>query len=68
VRDHAAYRTFVRRGFAAGRPVVPRLVCKRLGRDLGFGPDARASDLDAVQWTALYRGNLSLGAGRTLES
>ena len=57
-RDHAAYRRFVRSGFAAGRPIVLRLVFKRLGRELGFGPGARASDLDAVQWAALYRANL----------
>jgi 23S rRNA (adenine-N6)-dimethyltransferase len=57
--ERRAYGRFVRRGFAAGRPVVPRLVFKRLGRDLGFAPDARASDLDAVQWAALFRANLS---------
>jgi hypothetical protein len=27
---------------------------RRLARDLGFGLDARAGDLDAVQWAGLY--------------
>jgi 23S rRNA (adenine-N6)-dimethyltransferase len=67
-REHAAYWTFVRRGFAAGRPVVPRLVFKRLGRDLGFAPNARSSDLDAPQWAALYRWELSRLARRTLQA
>jgi 23S rRNA (adenine-N6)-dimethyltransferase len=67
VRDHAAFKRFVRRGFAAGRPVVPRLVFKRLGRELGFGPSARASDLDAVQWAALYREPLE-AVRRTVET
>jgi len=66
-REHAAYRTFVKRGFAAGRPVVSRLVFKRLGRDLGFAPDARASDLDAVQWAALYRWDPVRRGRRTVE-
>jgi 23S rRNA (adenine-N6)-dimethyltransferase len=52
---HAAYRTFVRRGFAAGRPEVPPHLFKRLGRELGFAPQARARDLDAPQWAALFR-------------
>ncbi|HEX6701581.1 MAG TPA: rRNA adenine N-6-methyltransferase family protein [Gaiellaceae bacterium] len=54
VREHAAYRTFVKRGFAAGRPLVPPLAFKRLGRELGFVPNARARDLDAAQWAALF--------------
>ena len=53
--EHAAYRRFVRRGFAAGRPAVAPLAFKRLGRDLGFAPNARARDLDPVQWAALFR-------------
>ena len=54
-RDHLAFRSFVRRGFAAGRPAVPSLLFKRLGRELGFAPSARARDLDPAQWAALYR-------------
>jgi 23S rRNA (adenine-N6)-dimethyltransferase len=51
----AAYRAFVKRGFAAGRPEAPPRVFKRLGRELGFAPQARARDLDAPQWAALFR-------------
>ena len=54
-RDRAAYRAFVKRGFAAGRPQVPPLAFKRLGRELGFDPHAHARDLDPVQWAALFR-------------
>jgi hypothetical protein len=54
-RDHVAYRAFVKRGFAAGRPFVPPLAFKRLGRELGFDPRARSRDLDPVQWAALFR-------------
>ena len=53
-REHVAYRRFVKRGFAAGRPPVPPLLFKRLGRELGFAPAARARDLDAAQWAALF--------------
>jgi 16S rRNA A1518/A1519 N6-dimethyltransferase RsmA/KsgA/DIM1 with predicted DNA glycosylase/AP lyase activity len=53
-REHVAFRSFVRRGFAAGRPPVPPLVFKRLGRDLGFAPKAPARELDAAQWAALF--------------
>ena len=53
-REHAAYRSFVKRGFAAGRPGVPPLAYKRLGRELGFAPDAGARDLDPSQWAALF--------------
>jgi hypothetical protein len=45
----------VKRGFAAGRPVVPPHLFKRLGGELGFAPHARARDLDAPQWAALFR-------------
>ena len=55
VRDRAAWRAFVQRGFAAGRPEVAPRVFKRLGRELGFAPAARARDLDAAQWAALFR-------------
>jgi 23S rRNA (adenine-N6)-dimethyltransferase len=53
-REHAAYRAFVKRGFATGRPAVPPLLFKRLGRDLGFAPSAGARDLDPRHWAALY--------------
>ena len=53
--ERAAYRAFVKRGFAAGRPEAPPRVFKRLGRELGFAPQARARDLDAAQWAALFR-------------
>ena len=53
--EHAAYLRFVKRGFAAGRPETPPRVFKRLGRDLGFAPQARARDLGAPQWSALFR-------------
>jgi 23S rRNA (adenine-N6)-dimethyltransferase len=53
--EQAAYRRFVKRGFAAGRPVVAPLAFKRLGRELGFAPTARPRDLDAVQWAALFK-------------
>jgi 16S rRNA A1518/A1519 N6-dimethyltransferase RsmA/KsgA/DIM1 with predicted DNA glycosylase/AP lyase activity len=60
-RDRAAWRAFVKRGFAAGRPEAPPRVFKRLGRELGFAPQARARDLDAAQWAALFR---AVRAGR----
>lgn len=50
----AAYRAFVKRGFATGRPPVPPLAFKRLGRELGFDPHAHARDLDPAQWAALF--------------
>ena len=53
-RDHLAYRAFVKRGFAAGRPPVPLLAFKRFGRELGFDAHAHARDLDAAQWAALF--------------
>jgi 23S rRNA (adenine-N6)-dimethyltransferase len=54
-RDRAAWRAFVQRGFAAGRPNAPPRVFKRLGRELGYAPGAHARDLDAAQWAALFR-------------
>jgi len=54
-RDRAAYRSYVRRGFAAGRPEAPPRVFKRLGRELGFAPAAHARDLDAAQWATVFR-------------
>jgi 23S rRNA (adenine-N6)-dimethyltransferase len=53
-RDHAAYRGFVKRGFASGRPPVAPLLLKRLGRELGFDAKAHARDLDATQWAAVF--------------
>ena len=52
-REHVAFRSFVKR-FAAGRPPVPPVVFKRLGRDLGFAPKAAARELDAAQWASLF--------------
>lgn len=50
------YAQFVQAGFRKGlRAVAPPLTLKRLGRDLGFPCHARACDLDARQWAALYR-------------
>jgi 23S rRNA (adenine-N6)-dimethyltransferase len=60
-RDRAVYRSFVKRGFAAGRPAVAPRVFKRLGRELGYAPAAHARDLDASQWAALFR---AVRAGR----
>jgi 23S rRNA (adenine-N6)-dimethyltransferase len=55
VEQAARFHAFAARGFAAGpRRVVPPLIVKRLGREVGFAPDARARDLDARQWAALY--------------
>jgi 23S rRNA (adenine-N6)-dimethyltransferase len=59
-RDHAAYRGFVKRGFAAGRPLVPPLAFKRLGRELGFDPHAHARDLAPAQWAALFAASRTL--------
>ena len=64
----AAYRAFVKRGFAAGRPAVPPRAFKRLGWDLGFAPAARARDLDAVQWAALWRLDRTTRRGRTVSA
>jgi 23S rRNA (adenine-N6)-dimethyltransferase len=62
-RDHGAYRSFVKRGFASRRPPVPPLRFKRLGRELGFDPHAGARDLDPAQWAALFRWERE-GSGR----
>jgi len=53
-RDASAYRAFVKRGFANGRPPAPPLLFKRLGRELGFAPGSRARDLDPSQWAAVF--------------
>ena len=50
------YGRFVETGFRRGpREVVPPLTLKRLARDLGFPVRARACDLDAAAWAALFR-------------
>jgi 23S rRNA (adenine-N6)-dimethyltransferase len=67
-REHVAFRSFVKRGFAAGRPSVRPLLFKRLGRDVGFDPRARARDLDAAQWAALYRADRAAAGGRTVSA
>ena len=67
-REHAAFRAFVKRGFAAGRPAVPPLLFKRLGRDLGFAPRAKARELDPAQWAALYRSEPSRRSRRNLKT
>jgi 23S rRNA (adenine-N6)-dimethyltransferase len=44
-------------GLPLRRSLVPPLTyrqLRRLGRELGFGLDARPGDLDAVQWAGLY--------------
>jgi len=55
VPEHALYRRFVTLGFEKGRPEVAPRAFKRLGRELGFAPTARARDLDAVHWALLFR-------------
>jgi 23S rRNA (adenine-N6)-dimethyltransferase len=60
--DAPGYRSYVRHAFAAPRPLraalagrVSPLELKRLAAAHGFGPDARARDLDVEQWAAVYR-------------
>lgn len=50
----AAYHAFLRRSFrdAPVARTVPH--ARRLATELGFDPRARARDLDAVQWAALF--------------
>jgi 23S rRNA (adenine-N6)-dimethyltransferase len=58
----AAYRAFLEDGFRAhGAPLrralrrhATALQLKRLGRELGFSPDARAHDLDAWTWASVF--------------
>lgn len=60
----AAYGALLHRAFAAQAPldrILPRRLVHRAAHQLGFDPRARARDLDACQWAALYR---SLGNGR----
>jgi 23S rRNA (adenine-N6)-dimethyltransferase len=61
--ERDAYKRLLRQGF--GRPnrplkrelrgVLTSQEFKRLAADLGFDSAARATDLDVVQWTRLYR-------------
>jgi 23S rRNA (adenine-N6)-dimethyltransferase len=53
--DARRYSRFLERGFHDGpRAVVSRRELKRAAAEHGFEPDARARDLDAYQWAALY--------------
>jgi 23S rRNA (adenine-N6)-dimethyltransferase len=61
VEESARYWSFLSEAFRAPGPVrralasrLPSLHVKRLAPTLGFAPDARARDLDARQWAALY--------------
>lgn len=58
---HAAYRGFLAAAFESQEPIrrglspsLSPLQIKRLAPVLGFAPDARAWDLDAVQWAQLF--------------
>jgi 23S rRNA (adenine-N6)-dimethyltransferase len=59
----AAYRRFVRGAFAVRGPHVRQALralftphqVRRLGRDLGFAPDARVSELTFAQWVEAFR-------------
>ncbi|HMI99138.1 MAG TPA: rRNA adenine dimethyltransferase family protein [Gaiellaceae bacterium] len=59
--DSERYWRFLSEAFRAHLPVrralgaqLPALQVKRLAPTLGFAPDARARDLDARQWAAIY--------------
>jgi 23S rRNA (adenine-N6)-dimethyltransferase len=54
----AAYGALLHRAFAAQAPLdrlFPRRLVHRAAHELGFDPRARARDLDARQWAALYQ-------------
>jgi 23S rRNA (adenine-N6)-dimethyltransferase len=58
---HAAYRDFLAAAFESQEPIrrglspsLSPLQIKRLAPVLGFAPDARAWELDAVQWARLF--------------
>ena len=57
-----AYRALVSAAFDSRAPVrrtlrdtVSPLELKRLGRELGFAPDAAPSELDQHQWAGVFR-------------
>jgi 23S rRNA (adenine-N6)-dimethyltransferase len=55
VSDRRAYDAFLSRGYRDGpRAVVSWAALKRLEAELGFDRHARARDLDATQWAALF--------------
>jgi 23S rRNA (adenine-N6)-dimethyltransferase len=63
VAEARAYLELLRLGFAADDPLrrrLPRRTLQRVGHAAGFAPDARARDLDAGQWAALYRALASI--------
>jgi 23S rRNA (adenine-N6)-dimethyltransferase len=52
------YDALLRRAFAAQAPldrILPRRLVHRVALETGFDPRAKARDLDARQWAALYR-------------
>jgi 23S rRNA (adenine-N6)-dimethyltransferase len=56
VAERRGYQAFLARGFREGPgAVVSRKLLKRCETELGFERRARARDLDARQWAALYR-------------
>jgi 23S rRNA (adenine-N6)-dimethyltransferase len=55
VSERGAYDAFLSCGYRDGpRAVIPWAALKRLESELGFDRHARARDLDASQWAALY--------------
>jgi 23S rRNA (adenine-N6)-dimethyltransferase len=55
VSQRRAYDAFLSQGYRDGpRAVVPWAALKRLEAELGFDRQARARDLDATQWAALF--------------
>jgi 23S rRNA (adenine-N6)-dimethyltransferase len=56
--EAAAYGALLRRAFEARTPldrILPRGLVRRAALELGFDPHAHARDLDARQWSRLYR-------------
>ena len=62
-REASAYRSFITATFGHGAPEVTRALrrhltahqLKRLGHDLGFSRDCRASQLTFGQWLGIFR-------------
>jgi 23S rRNA (adenine-N6)-dimethyltransferase len=62
-RSGPAYRTFISTSFGQGAPEVSHALrrhltarqIKRLGHDLGFSRDSRASQLSFGQWLSIFR-------------